>query len=73
MGWGGTCRRTGRELVIMAGVRRCSTHDHGQGRGHVGCGLLGIPLISGLFWSGSWNVLVTAKCLVSDSRKFDKK
>lgn len=44
------------------GGSRCSTHDLGQTRGCVGCGLLGILLLLGLFWSGSWNVLVIEKC-----------
>ena len=41
-------------------IGMCSAQDHGQGRdmrGYVGCGLLGIPLLSGLFWSGDWDVL----------------
>lgn len=46
-----------------------SAHDHEQGRGRVGCGLLGILLLSGLFLSGSWNV----PAIVNDSRKWDKK
>lgn len=50
-------------------------HDHGWGGQYVFsprswagkgmCGMcgLGIPLLSGLFWSGSWDVQVFAKCL----------
>lgn len=34
----------------------CLAHDHGQRKGCVGCGLLGIMLLSGLFWTGAWNV-----------------
>ena len=34
----------------------CSVHDHGQGRECVGYSLLGIPLLSGLFWSGGWKL-----------------
>ena len=48
---------------------RQGTHDHGWGSvcvqpmimgregGHVGCGLLGIPLLSGLSWTRGWDVL----------------
>lgn len=36
-----------------------------QGRGCVGCGLLGILLLLGLFWTGGWNV----PPIVSASRK----
>ena len=41
----------------------CSAHDNAQGRGHVGFGLLGITLLSGLFWPGSLNVPVIATYL----------
>ena len=43
-----------------SGVGMCSAHDHGQGRGYMGCGPLGIFL---LFWSGGGNVLVFVKHL----------
>ena len=35
----------------------------GQRMGRGGCGLLGGPLLPGLFWSGVWNVPVLAKPL----------
>lgn len=61
--------------MIGSGVWYVFSGDHGQGIGCVGCGLLGIPLLSWLFWAGSWNVQVIAKRLVfiSASRKCDKK
>ena len=40
----------------------CSVQDLGQWRGLVRYGLQGILMLSGLFWSGSWNVLAIAKC-----------
>lgn len=42
-------------------VSMCSARDRGQGRTHVGCSLLGIPLLSGHFWSGSLDVLGYSK------------
>ena len=51
----------GCDCVIMAGGRMCSAHDHRQKSRCVGSGFSGIPLLSGLFCSGSWEVLVIAK------------
>ena len=78
------CRQDGHLEARGAMPReQAEVHDHGggggasicvqptvmyMGRGHVVCGL-GIPLLSGLFWSGGWNVLVIAQCLVNASRK----
>lgn len=42
-----------------------AAQDPGQARGHVGCGLLVIWLLSGLFCSCGWNVPVIAKCFLS--------
>lgn len=39
-----------------------SPHDHGPGRGPVGCGRVGIPLLSGFFLSGIWDIQVFVKC-----------
>lgn len=39
-----------------------SAQDPGRGSGQrVGCGLVGIPLLSEFFCSGGWDVLVLAK------------
>lgn len=43
------------------GVCMCSAHVRGQERGRMECGLLDIPLLSGLFWAGDWDILVMAK------------
>ena len=52
VGPGVRAREQAQSTESWVGVRMCSAYDHGQGRGHVGCGLLGILLLSGLFWSG---------------------
>lgn len=44
----------------------CSARDHGQRRG---CGLLGIPLLSELFWP----VPIIAKHLLSAERAIENK
>lgn len=47
----------------------CSAHHHGQRKGCVGCGLPGIMLPSGFFWTGGWNV----PPIVNASRNCHKK
>lgn len=56
---GGVCKRQG---ACDCGWGVVCVQDHGQGRGQsVGCGLLGIPWLSGFFCSGGWDALVIAK------------
>ena len=70
---GGVCaREQAKSSQSWMEDSRCSAHDHGQERGLVGCDVLDIPLLSGLFWSGGWNVPIIAKCLCA-SRKCYKK
>lgn len=52
VGGGGTRKRAGRERS-QVGVSNCLAQDHGQVRGWPECSLLGIPVLSGLFWSGT--------------------
>lgn len=51
-------RQTPREFRGWGGIfnRADRVRDHGQGS--VGCGPLGFPLLSGIFWPGNWNALV---------------
>lgn len=50
--------------MITSGGWYVFSGDYGQRTGPVGCGFLGIPLLSGLLWRGDWKVLVIAKCLL---------
>lgn len=50
----GACRRAGREHVIMGWSEHVFSGDPEWGRGWVECGVLGILLLSGLFWSVWW-------------------
>lgn len=57
----------------VEGVSVCSVHDHGQGKGCAECGLLGILLLSELFWSDGCNVWSLQNVFVNASRKCDNK
>ena len=46
-----------------------SAHDHGQEKGHMGSGLLGILLLSGLFWPTVGMFWSLQNVLVNASRK----
>lgn len=59
-----SARKQAESMWSQVGVSVYSAHDHGQERGmrgYVGHGLLGIPLLSGLFWLGGWYVLGHSK------------
>lgn len=51
----------------------CSVGDRGQGRGHVGCGLLGILLLSRHFGLVVGMFQLLQNIFISASRKFDHK
>lgn len=58
---------------MMDGVSMCSVGDRGQGRGHVGCGLLGILLLSRHFGLVVGMFQLLQNIFIGASRMFDHK